>query len=551
MTRSRLRAIAVVLLAGDLLLFATAAMAQPPAAADADKEFAGVAVASAVVDAPATTLVFQNRPIAELRATVMSRTPAMRAAAAQRFLNDLANQPRFESVTARPLGGGVMISVGVRDVFGLVSADVDPLGPETIEGTAQRAVGSLRLALDEAIELHTPWRMAGGAAAALLATIALVFLLRLLMRGHRWALTRTTSVADRQLQRLPGAEVVRASRLTAAVRHLVGTVSGVAGLLLLYGWLTFVLRRFPYTRPWGESLRGFLLERLEHFAMSMVAAIPDLFTVLLIVAVTRFAVKLAGVLFAAVEDGGAVLPGVHPDTAQTTRRLTTGLLWLFALALAFPHLPGSDTDAFKGVSVFVGLMISLGSSGIVNQVMSGLTLTYARALKKGDFVKIGEVEGTVTQLGLLSTKLRTHRREELTMPNAVVMSAVTTNYSRLQREGGVMVPTSLTIGYDAPWRQVHALLQMAAERTSGIRRDPAPAVRQAGLRDFYVEYTLLVCLEEPASKGLVLDELHAHIQDAFNEYGVQIMSPNYEADSVEPKIVPRDKWFAAPAVPVE
>ena len=128
-----------------------------------------------------------------------------------------------------------------------------------------------------------------------------------------------------------------------------------------------------------------------------------------------------------------------------------------------------------------------------------------------------------------------------------MISAVTTNYSRLQRDGGVLVPTSVTIGYDAPWRQVHALLLLAAERTPGIRRDPPPIVRQAGLQDFYVEYTLLVCLEDPASKGLVLDALHANIQDAFNEYGVQIMSPNYEADPSGPKIVPRDKWFAAPA----
>lgn len=551
------RSIVPGLVLGGHLALSAAAVAQPapapppqepPRSADPTGDLARVAVESAIVGAPPATLVFQNRPIVEFRATVLSRTPAMRAAAAQRFLRDLADQPRRDRVSTRPLAGGLLVGVGALDVFALVPADLDPLGADTLEDAARRAAASLQVALDEAIELRTPWRIAESAGWALLATVALVLLLGLLKRGHRSSVARITGVAERHLQRLPGAEVVRATRVPNLLRQLLTLVSVAVGLVVVYSWLTFVLRRFPYTRPWGEALRGFLLERLTRFGAGFIDAIPDLFSVLLIVVVTRFATRLAGLVFEAVAQGRANVPWVHSDTAQTTRRLTTALLWLFALALAYPYLPGSDTDAFKGVSVFVGLMISLGSSGIVNQAMSGLTLTYSRAVQKGDFVKIGDVEGTVTQLGLLSTKLKTPRREELTIPNAVVISTVTTNYSRLQREEGVLVPTSITIGYDAPWRQVQALLLLAAERTSGIRRQPPPVVRQAGLRDFYVEYALLVCLEDPASKGPVLDALHANIQDAFNEYGVQIMSPNYEADPEGPKMVPRDKWFAAPAV---
>ena len=241
------------------------------------------------------------------------------------------------------------------------------------------------------------------------------------------------------------------------------------------------------------------------------------------------------------------LPWVYPETAQPTRRLVTGLLWVFALAMAYPYLPGSETDAFKGVSVFVGLIISLGSSGIVNQVMSGLTLTYSRALHVGDFVKIGDHEGTVVHLGSLSTKLKTARREEVTIPNAVVVSHTTTNYSRHADGEGVFVPTSITIGYDVPWRQVHALLLLAAERTNGLRREPPPRVLQTALQDFYVQYTLLACFEHAHLRVATLATLHANIQDAFNEYGVQIMSPNYEADPADSKIVPREKWYAAPA----
>jgi small-conductance mechanosensitive channel len=356
------------------------------------------------------------------------------------------------------------------------------------------------------------------------------------------------AAADERLRRLPGGdEIVRTARLVELLRGVVRLLAVGVGLFLLYSWLTFSLRRFPVTRAWGETLRGFMLERLLDFAGGIVAAIPDLFTVALIVMATRVLLKLLGVAFEAAEAGRLTLPGVHPETAQTSRRLVSGLLWLFALALAFPYLPGSDTDAFKGVSVFVGLMVSLGSSGVVTQVMSGLTLTYSRALRAGDYVRIGEVEGTVTHLGGLSMKLRTGRNEEITIPNAVVVANQTTNYSRLADADGVFTPTSLTIGYDTPWRQVEAMLLEAAARTPGVRTTPAPRVRQLGLRDFYVEYVLLVALVEQSQRFTVLDRLHGHIQDAFNERGVQIMSPNYEADPEAPKIVPRDKWFAHPA----
>ena len=274
-----------------------------------------------------------------------------------------------------------------------------------------------------------------------------------------------------------------------------------------------------------------------------------MFTVALIFVITRFVVRLEHLLFRAVEDGRVSLPGMYPETAQPTRKLLTVGLWLFAVAISYRYLPGSDSDAFKGMSVFVGLVVSLGSSGIVNQVMSGFTLTYSRALRVRDFVAIGDIEGTVTHVGTLSTKLMTPKGEDVTIPNAVVVSQTVTNYSRLAATTGVFVATEITIGYDAPWRQIEALLLLAAARSAGVRREPAPRVRQASLEDFYVRYSLQFCLEDPAQRRETLAIVHANILDAFNEYGVQITSPNYEADPDSPKIVPRDQWFAAPATP--
>jgi small-conductance mechanosensitive channel len=162
-------------------------------------------------------------------------------------------------------------------------------------------------------------------------------------------------------------------------------------------------------------------------------------------------------------------------------------------------------------------------------------------------VRIGEVEGTVVHVGVLSTKIKTLQLEEVTLPNAVVVSQTTTNYSRHAETDGVLTTTSVTIGYDTPWRQVHALLLQAAARTPGIRPTPPPCVFQRGLEDFYVRYTLYVCLHEQDARLVVLDALHANIQDLFNEHGVQIMSPNYVLDPAAPKLVPRGNWYAAPA----
>jgi small-conductance mechanosensitive channel len=269
------------------------------------------------------------------------------------------------------------------------------------------------------------------------------------------------------------------------------------------------------------------------FGRRLLDSLPDLLMVLAIVVITRFFVRLSNYLFDAVEHERVVVRGIYPEIAQPTRRIVAVLMWLLAIVLAYPYLPGSSSDAFKGVSVFIGVIVSLGSSGIMNQIMSGLTITYSRALAVGDFVKIGEIEGTVEHLGFLSLKIKTERRESITIANALVVSTSTINYSRCAAREGVKVSTSVTIGYNTPWRQVEALLMLAASRTPGIRKEPPPAVRQTALLDFYVKYTVLVCLDQPRKRVPILHALHGNILDAFNEYGVQITSPNYESDPNE------------------
>jgi small-conductance mechanosensitive channel len=181
--------------------------------------------------------------------------------------------------------------------------------------------------------------------------------------------------------------------------------------------------------------------------------------------------------------------------------------------------------------------------------MSGFTLMYSRALKNGDYVRVGETEGTVLSLGIFSTKIRTPRREEVTIPNSLMVSDVTVNYTRSAGGEGVLLGAGVTIGYDAPWRQVHAMLLEAARRTRGLAPEPAPVVIQRSLSDFYVEYQVFAKMEDPSRRFFTLSELHTHIQDCFNEHGVQIMSPHYFGDPADTKWVPRERWHDAPAAP--
>jgi small-conductance mechanosensitive channel len=500
-------------------------------------------IASARPDTPAPVVV-ANRQIAVLRASILDRSAATRAAAVREIVAGLTADGTNLTASTRAAGTAAVISAGARDLFAILPADADPLLGETVASNAATAVAQLQVALDEIAESRRPRLMLWAMAQAVIMTMVFALVIAALLRANLWLAGAARRTTERQLSKHKIAdEIVRETRLVQYVSRSASFVLLGLGAALAYLWLTFVLRRFPFTRPWGETLRALLIDRIVLFTERATAALPDLLTIALIVIATRFATRIVQLTFSAVEQGRTTLMWVYPETAATTRKLAVTLMWLFALVMAYPFVPGSDTEAFKGVSVFVGLMISLGSSGLVNQITSGFTLTYSRALRRGDFVRVGDVQGTVLHLGTLSTKINTPLKEEVTIPNAVMISQCVTNYSRHAGDG-VFATTEITIGYDAPWRKVEAMLLEAAADTPGVRAEPAPFVLQKSLEDFYVRYALLVSLDDAARRGPILHRLHANIQDRFNESGVQIMSPNYEADPDEPKMVPKARWHS-------
>jgi small-conductance mechanosensitive channel len=505
-------------------------------------------IASAKPDVP-ESLTLANREITVLRASILGRGSADRVRIAQALLSAFASASGQGRAEVRMVDGAAIFSVDGREAFLILPADVDALAGETLDGKAQLALSRLQLALNEVREGESAGALAWGAAQSAAVTIVFVVIVIVLRRIDvaltKWLAAATEFRLSASLQ-LPAA-VVRRSRVIHYAQRAVDFATLVVVLMIGYVWLAFVLRRFPYSRPWGDAIRGFLVDRLEWLANGLVDAIPGLATVVLVVFVTRILQHLLNQLFLSAEMGQLRLPALYPETIAPTRRIASLLLWLFALIVAYPFLPGSGTDAFKGVSVFLGLVISLGSTGIVNQVMSGLTVTYSRALRVGDYVTVGQTEGTVRHLGTLSTKIETPRGEQVTIPNAVLVTQEVMNYSRNDANTPALVPVVVTIGYDTPWRQVESMLRLAASRTQGVRTEPAPMVVQSELEDFFVRYTLFVGLDDPRQRRIVLGALRANIQDAFNEFGVQIMSPHYLGDPARPKVVPRDHWSDPPA----
>jgi small-conductance mechanosensitive channel len=508
------------------------------------------AVQPAALATESVVLKVANRPIFTLRAATFGVAPAERERAIQEAIERVTKLGGPLEVTTRPVDDGMATFIDGNLVFRVLKLDVNPESGETAADVGARAARNLQMALAEIREARDARSLLPAVGYSLLATALLAALLWLVFSTQARVARAIHAAMDRRAERLAtglGSNIARHAGLADLVSLPVKLATWILASLFVYEWVGFVLKQFPYTRPWGEALLRNLLSALGTIGAGMLHALPGLMFVVLIVIVTRLIVRGVRGVFEAIREGRIKTALFDETTAHPTGRLLIGVIWLFALVAAYPYLPGSGSEAFKGIGVFVGLMLSIGASGIVNQAVSGLMLMYTRALRPGEFVQIADTEGTVKSVGFLTTRLETLRREEINLPNSLVASNVMRNYSRLAAEGGLGVPAKVTIGYDVPWRQVHAMLLMAAARVPAVATEPPPRVLQTALNDFYVEYTMLVTISQPVRRLAILSDVHASIQDVFNEFGVQIMSPNYEADPGAAKIVPRADWFKAPA----
>lgn len=327
-------------------------------------------------------------------------------------------------------------------------------------------------------------------------------------------------------------------QIIVLVRGMLHFVSVVVVLLATIAWVVFALTGFEFTRPYAQQLMAKFAEKGHVLWLDLLGALPGFFAVVLVFVTARFIHRLTNQFFKTITESGLTTETFDPATAETTRRLAQVLLWVSAVIIAYPYIPGSSSPAFRGVSVLAGLMFSLGSTNLVSQLTNGLILTYTRAIRAGDVVKTGEYEGTVVRLGFFTTTVRTAREELVALPNSQLSSGVV-NYSTPREGKAVRFSVSVGIGYDTAWQQVHELLKSAAAKVEAVLPEPVPEIRQIALNDFAVQYDLLFSLADPSKRSAVTSELHVQIQETFHQAGVQIMSPHYVADPSVDKIPPR------------
>jgi small-conductance mechanosensitive channel len=443
---------------------------------------------------------------------------------------------------------GADVTFGDRLLFTVFDVDTTGTGKDVLSLAKERA-GIVRGAVLEYREARSARNILLGCALTIVATIALLLGLRAIGAVYRrtragisaWVGSREENIRKRT------AAVVRGSHIQTVLGGLLDLARVILVFLLLFVYVRVVLARFPWTRPIAMDLDQMLLGPLTSMGRSLLDALPGLVFIGVVFVIAHYVIRLLRFLAMEIEAGHIEIPGFYTEWAKPTYNIVRVLVAFFAIVVCYPYIPGSQTEAFKGVSIFIGVLLSLGSTSAVSNLVAGFVLTYMRGYRVGDIIQVEGDRGMVVEMTLLATRIRTPKNEVVTIPNATVIGSRITNYSRMAKDPGLILHTTVTVGYDAPWRQVHAMLLQAADRTEGIKKDPAPFVLQTGLEQVQVAYEINAYTDHADRMLRIYSELRQNIQDAFNEYGVQIMTPFYEGDKAAPLVVPKEKWYAAPA----
>lgn len=476
-------------------------------------------------------VIFADEPLFVIYDKIGPFTAQERAQAVAHRLAQLAAEPFTETypVTAADRETTSELVHGEMVVMTVTDRDAQPTGKARYE-TAKDYAGKIQAALAKSREQVTVRALIVDAALALLDTAILLVLLVLFHKTFprlyaKIEGSRGTLIRPIKIQRV---ELMSADQIAAALTGIAKTIRIVAVLVLIYVYLTTVLGIFPWTRGVSAALFGAVLSTLQAIGQAFATYIPNVVSIAVIIAVTRYIIKLISLLFTGIGRGAITFVGFHRDWAEPTYKIVRFMVIVFAAIACFPYIPGSQSEGFRGISVFLGLLISLGSAAAIGNIIAGVVLTYMRPFRVGDRVKIADTFGDVTEKTLLVTRVRTIKNVDITIPNALVLGAHIINFSSAApNPPPLILHTSVTIGYDAPWRKVHELLIAAARSTTHILQQPGPFVLQTGLNDFYVTYEINAYTDQPNLMATIYAELHEHIQDTFNEAGVEIMSPHY------------------------
>ena len=467
-------------------------------------------------------------------------------------IEGLAKDPKFDTKTLRIEDSGAYHQIfpgkSGKAILRVLEADADSEGVllTVLAETLRNNIGE---SIEDYRHDHKPAVLTRNALYALGSTAVLAALLYCVFLIFRRLDRFLESRVKHHMQNLEARtqRIFRREHLWGLLHSALRILRALVILFLIYGFTNFALSLFPQTRYAAHTLLQFVAGPLGLMISAVIDFIPDLLFLIVLFIITRYELKLARGVFTAIDNKRLKIKGFESDWAWPTYRLVRMGIIIFSLVIAYPFIPGSESAAFKGVSVLLGVLFSLGSTSVISNVIAGYTMTYRRAFRIGDRVKIGGTVGDVTEMRVLVTHLTTPKNEEVVIPNSTILNGEVTNYSTKARDQGLILHTTVGIGYDVPWRQVEAMLLLAAENIEGLLKEPKPFIRQKLLADYAVNYELNVYCDNASKMMQFYTEMHRNIQDVFNENGVQIMSPAYKEDPAEPKVVPKEQWYTPPA----
>lgn len=461
-----------------------------------------------------------------------SLTPDERSARASGKIETIINDPAYRSDSVTYIRLATYDQIICQDVIILSIADQDTIGTSLSRGelTALR-IRQIRELINtirsqRAPEILFQQGISGGLVILLL--LLLLWLNQRLFSGLRKWVAHRRSVFKAGFS-IRGNQILRPQIIHTLLQRLLRITQLLFSITLIYISLPVLFGLFPATQSWGHSLIRLILIPLQQLYSSFINYLPNLITILVLGFIFRMFLRVLKFFAREIQEENIQIHGFHADWANTTYKLIRIPILAFLLIIIFPYLPGSSSPAFQGVTVFLGLLLSLGSTSSISNIIAGVVITYMRPFKKGDRITAGTTTGYVLEKTLLVTRIRSIKNEFITIPNSSLLNNNVINYTRMAEESKLIIYTQVTIGYSAPWKKVHELLLQAASKTPGVLMSPAPFVLQRSLNDFFITYEINAYCNDTSDLESTYSAMHACIQDSFNEGGVEIMSPHYTA----------------------
>lgn len=487
-----------------------------------------------VVPDEGVPVMLNGRTLFLIREPFASISPQQRAAGIERRLEQFASNPdlSIDSLKLQELNGALAIASGETGLVTITDADARATGiPKEFLG--REYLKMIRQAAENYREERTPSYLLRATLMALVAGALLLLGLFLLRRGVGQITNQVRSWRDRRIRdiRLQNLEIMSARQMIDWLVAGVLTLRSLVSLVLIVTCLAFVFNLFPATRRVGSIILSYFHYSLKFFWNGFLGYLPNLLVILLTILVSYYLIRFLKLVSIGIRRRSISISGFYPEWAEPTYKLLVFVVIAIALVIIFPYLPGSSSPAFQGISIFFGVLLSLGSSNAISNMVAGFILIYTRAFRLGDVIRVGDTQGIVEEKSILATRIRTPHNDLITIPNSTMLSSNIINFSTTigETQRPLILHTTVSLGYDVPWRDVHATLIAAALATPRILPDPPPFVLQIELHDFYVVYSLKAHTNEPSLMPFIYSDLHQNIQDKCNEAGIEICSPHYSA----------------------